>query len=159
VTGDDAAPERLAESGAALVAGIRTHLPGWLTDRAVVVLDAWGGAAAVLDARGALEQAGRAATERVAGAVDDLARRPPGAHRTTPLELLRSAHREPTAVLARLGVGAVVRDPFDERFAPDDVYDLSPKGFADLGGAELGAHLLRWGIVKARLLRPPTDPD
>ena len=73
----------------------------------------------------------------------------PADQRATPLEVVRSAVREPTAVLRAAGVGAVVRDDFDERHLPDDVYDLAPRAVGDLGDPELGPQLLAWGLAKS----------
>ena len=39
----------------------------------------------------------------------------PAEQRSTPLEIVRSAYREPTEILVAAGVPPVVRDPFDER--------------------------------------------
>lgn len=52
--------------------------------------------------------------------------------RTTPLGILRSAYREPTAHLA-FGIVPVQRDPFDIQL-PDDIYGSLPQGaWSDLG--------------------------
>lgn len=72
------------------------------------------------------------------------------AQRTTPLALLRSAGRYPTAVLSAAGVPPVVRDPFDERNDPDDVYGISPATWADLGDEVRDAGIA-WGAAKAHL--------
>ena len=56
-------------------------------------------------------------------------------------------------------MGAVVRDDFDERHEPDDVYDLAPRGVADLGDPELGPQLLAWGLAKSRVLRARAVSD
>ncbi|MEZ5138517.1 MAG: hypothetical protein R2711_07040 [Acidimicrobiales bacterium] len=79
-----------------------------------------------------------------------------------PLALVREAVRHPTAVLAAAGVGPVVRDEFDERAFPDDVYGLAPAAFADLDPA-LGELGLVWGAAKAHVVlrrrraAPPPD--
>jgi hypothetical protein len=68
--------------------------------------------------------------------------------RSNPLALIRQAVPYPTAVLAHFGVPAVQRDGFAEERFPDDVYDLTPAGFADVDPDlhELG---LAWGAAKA----------
>ena len=71
----------------------------------------------------------------------------------TPLQLVRSAVAEPTAVLAAAGVPAVARDAFDERALPDDRYDLAPRAFRDLGDEALGPAQLAWGMAKAALVQ------
>lgn len=71
---------------------------------------------------------------------------------------MRSAVREPTAVLGEIGIPAVVRDEFEERSFPGDTYGLAPRTFADLDDA-LGPEQLVWGLAKATLLRrPPGAP-
>jgi hypothetical protein len=70
---------------------------------------------------------------------------------------VRSAVREPTAVLEDIGVPSVVRDEFEERSFPDDRYGLAPRAFADLDET-LGPLQLVWGLAKAALLRAP-GPD
>jgi hypothetical protein len=71
----------------------------------------------------------------------------------TPLEIVRTAYREPTALLVALGVPAVVRDEFDERAWPDDRYGLVPRSLGDLGDDELAPLHLAWGIAKAAVIR------
>jgi hypothetical protein len=73
--------------------------------------------------------------------------------RATPLEIVRSAYREPTAVLRRAGVPEVVRDDFDARAWPDDVYGLVPRTLGDLGDDELAPLHLAWGLAKAKVIR------
>ena len=72
--------------------------------------------------------------------------------RVTPLQIVRRATTEVTAVLADAGVPAVARDEHEERVAPDDRYDLAPRAFADLD-AELGPVQLVWGAAKAAVLQ------
>ena len=71
----------------------------------------------------------------------------------TPLEVVRSAYREPTAVLAAAGVRPIVRDEFDERAWPDDIYGLVPRTLGDLGDPELAPLHLAWGMAKATVIR------
>ena len=63
----------------------------------------------------------------------------------TPLEIVRTAVREPSEVLERAGVPAVVRDAFDEQAWPDDRYGLVPRTLGDLGDADLGPLAARVG--------------
>ena len=97
--------------------------------------------------------AATAATARVTVELEALLALDPADQRATPLEIVRSAVREPTEALRAAGIGAVVRDEFDERHQPDDVYDLTPRTVGDLGDAELGPQLLAWGLAKSRVLR------
>jgi hypothetical protein len=138
----------------AIVAAVRVALPGYLVSRAGRVADAWGltgeGRAGVDDA---LRAAAMGATARVTAELEALFALDPADQRATPLEIVRSAVREPTEVLRAAGVGSVARDEFDERHQPDDVYDLTPRAVGDLGDAELGPQLLAWGLAKSRVLR------
>lgn len=68
--------------------------------------------------------------------------------RTTPLSVLRDAVRYPTAVLAAAGVPEANRDQDTAARFPDDVYDLVPATFADIGPDVADAGL-RWGAAKA----------
>jgi hypothetical protein len=56
-------------------------------------------------------------------------------------------------VLQAAGVPPVVRDDFDERAWPDDVYGLVPRTLGDLGDADLAPLHLAWGMAKAAVLR------
>jgi hypothetical protein len=68
--------------------------------------------------------------------------------RTTPLSLLRTAVRYPTAVLRAAGVPPVERDDFARDAFPDDDYDLTPASFADVDDSLVEPGLL-WGAAKA----------
>jgi hypothetical protein len=154
-TSDPADRVELGSIGEAIVGGVRTCLPGWVERQVAGILAAWGRLdpgereRVVDEAR----SAGRAAAERVCAELDALFALEPGAQRTTPLEIVRSAYREPTAVLRAAGVPEVVRDGFHERAWPDDVYGLVPRTFADLGDDDLAPLHLAWGLAKARALR------
>jgi hypothetical protein len=145
----------LDESGAAIVAGVERCGPGWVEEQVGRVLNAW----ARLDAgeRGRVEAqaraAGVAAATRVARSLRDLLATPVERQRSTPLELVRTLYREPTAVLAAAGVPPVMREEFDARTWPDDRYGLVPRTLADLGDPDLGPLHLAWGLAKAAALR------
>jgi hypothetical protein len=119
------------------------------------VLDAWDGL--TLDRRAdvadRLADAVEVATRRVGRELTELVATDPAAQRVTPLEVVRGAIREPTAVLADAGVAAVARDEFEERSFPSDRYGLTPRTFADLGDDDLGPLHLVWGFAKAQALR------
>jgi hypothetical protein len=146
---------RLREIGTAIVVGVERCLPSWVERQVERIVDAWGGLDAVAREQ-ALEDAqvaGVAATARVGEALRVLLAAPLAEQRATPLEVVRSAYREPTAVLTAAGVPAVVRDQFDERAWPDDRYGLVPRTLGDLGDEDLGPLLLAWGMAKAAALR------
>ncbi|MGQ0805207.1 MAG: hypothetical protein ACT4PI_15265 [Actinomycetota bacterium] len=152
---DDDATARLEETGAAIVAGVERCLPRWAERQVERILDAWGRldpearAGALEDARAAAI----AATARVGADLRALLATPVAEQRATPLEIVRRAYREPTAVLAARGVPPVVRDQFDERAWPDDRYGLVPRTLGDLGDEDLAPLHLAWGLAKAAALR------
>jgi len=130
-------------------------LPRWVTTKVAFIADAWGrlddDARARLDADALA--ASDAAAVRVVTALTELFATPPLEQRTTPLEIVRSAAREVTAVLAAAGIPPVERDEFAERTFPDDQYDVTPATLADLGDDDLGPLQLAWGLAKAKVLR------
>jgi hypothetical protein len=146
---------RLDESAVAIVAGVESQVPAWAESQVTRLLDAWGGASADVRARAEAESAaaGTTAADRVVAELRALFALDPEQQRATPLEIVRSAYREPTAVLQAAGVPAVVRDEFDERAWPDDVYGLVPRTLGDLGDPDLAPLHLAWGMAKAAVLR------
>ena len=68
--------------------------------------------------------------------------------RTNPLAVFRQATRPVTELLTSLGCAPVVRDEFDERSFPDDVYGLSPATWVDIDEA-LVEPGIEWGAWKA----------
>jgi hypothetical protein len=151
---------RLEEAGAAIVEGVERSLAGWVEREVRRIADAWGGLDPTDRRRldDAARQAGALAVRRVGGALRALLATDPRRQTSTPLEIVRGAYREPTAVLAAAGVPAVVRDSFDERAWPDDRYGLVPRSLGDLGDPELGPLHLAWGLAKAAVVRdaPPS---
>jgi hypothetical protein len=145
----------LAAAGAAIVAGVERAGPAWSVRNVDRILDAWDriDAERRADIRLAAERAGAAAAARVAADLRALLARDPAEQAATPLEVVRTMVIEPTALLRELGIPEVVRDAFDERAHPADVYDLAPRTLADLD-RELGPELLVWGMAKAKLVRP-----
>jgi len=153
-TANDAAV-RLQEAADAITAGVERSLPGWVERQVARILDAWGRASGD-DRRRAADaavRAGVAAAARVTRELATLFALDVLEQRATPLEIVRTAYREPTEVLRDAGVPSVVRESFDERAWPDDEYGLVPRTLGDLGDAELGPLLLAWGMAKAAVLR------
>jgi hypothetical protein len=154
---DDAerAARRLADASAAIVDGVERELPGWVERQVARIVDAWGRLdpaardAAQRDAR----LAGAAAVTRVSARLRELFAADAAAQTSTPLEIVRTAYREPTAVLERAGIPPVERDAFHERAWPDDRYGLVPQSLGDLGDPDLAPLLLAWGMAKADVLR------
>jgi hypothetical protein len=154
-------PEALMAEGAqAIVEGVERLAADWVVGMVTKIVDAWGRldpsarAAAIDNARAA----GNGAATRVAAELRQLFAQDPAGQRATPLEIVRSLRREPTAVLAAAGVPEVERDPYEIRAFPDDIYGIVPKAVADLGDEDLGGALLAWGIGKARAVRRRAEP-
>ena len=145
----------MASSADAILAGVEAAAADYVARRAAEVIDAWGRVDAPdrESATTSLRAAAERATARVLAALRDLFALDPARQRRTPLEIVRTLPREPSEVLAALGVPPIVRDPFEERALPEDVYGLAPRTLADLGDAELGAMLLAWGVGKAMVVR------
>jgi hypothetical protein len=138
----------LEEQARALADAIEAALAPWVIRSVERVMMAWAGEVPVDVARRARE-AGEQARVETGGAVRQLLERDIDDQVTTPLMLLRAAVRWPTAVLLSAGVAPVVRDRFDERAFPEDLYGLTPARFADIEPdlADLG---LAWGAAKAQ---------
>ena len=140
---------RVQAHATALADAVVAALPGWVESSVVRILAAWepgvAPSARVLeDARAA----GVRAAEEVGAEVRALLEADIDDQRTTPLSILRSAVRYPTAVLRAAGVPEVERDPIQARLLPDDPYDLSPAMFADVDPA-LAEPGMAWGAAKA----------
>ena len=146
---------RLEETGVAIVGGIERQVPGWVQTQVERLLDAWGRAPAEIRVRAEAQsvEAGTAATRRIVDQLRALFAVDPTRQQATPLEIVRTVYREPTAVLAAAGVPPIVRDEFDERAWPDDVYGLVPRTLGDLGDPELAPLHLAWGMAKATVVR------
>lgn len=159
------ARKRMREACEGIVDGVEVRLPAWAISQVAHILDAWGRADPPTRARAEAESvvAGRQAADRVVHRLRELLALDPADQAVTPLEVVRSAYIEPTAVLAAAGVPPVVRDAFDERAWPDDRYGLVLRTFAALPGPDgfddLGPLHLAWGLAKAALLRGPGDPQ
>jgi hypothetical protein len=148
----------LAEAGDAIVVGVQRELPGWVRRQVARIVDAWGrlDPATRVRAESEAAEAAHAATARVVADLRRLLDADPADQSATPLQIVRSAYREPTAVLAAAGIPAVERDAFDERAWPDDVYGLVSSGLGnlgDLGDPDLAPLQLAWGVAKAGVLR------
>jgi hypothetical protein len=151
--------ELMAEGSARLLDGVHRLGAAWVVRAVTNLVDAWGKLDAPARAQ-AIESAtvaGAHAATRVEKELRTLFALDPVAQRATPLEIIRSLRREASAVLAAAGVPEVVRDPFETRAFPDDVYGIVLKTPAELGDDELGGALLGWGMGKAKVLRARAD--
>jgi hypothetical protein len=93
-------------------------------------------------ARAAVADIGRRLRDLLALDIDD--------QWTNPLSIIRDAVAYPTGILREAGVEPVDRDATARRLQPDDLYDLTPASFADLG-AEVHEPGLLWGAAKAHV--------
>lgn len=144
---DDDAESTLQSYADALAAGIEASLGEWTVRCVEERMTAWAGAVAP-EVREAARSAGEAARREVGERVAEVLRSDIDDQRVPPLSVLRSAVVYPTQVLADAGVPPIVRDEFDERAFPDDVYGLSPATFADID-PNLHEPGLAWGAAKA----------
>jgi hypothetical protein len=145
----------MAEGAQRLLAGVHAGGGGWVEGAVARVVDAWGALdePARAEVAAAATAAGLRASARVEAELRSLFALDPAVQRATPLEVIRSLRREATEVLQTAGVPEVVRDPFETRAFPDDVYGLVLHTPADLGDDDLGGALLAWGLGKAKVLR------
>lgn len=145
---------QLSTAADALVRGVERTVPEWSVRAAATLLSAWGqlDEARQREVLAQVRKAGEQAAERVARDLAELLALDPGEQRATPLEIIRTAVTEPTAVLAAAGMPDVVRDPFDERAWPDDRFGLVPRTLRDLD-PDLAAVHFAWGMAKAAVLR------
>jgi hypothetical protein len=145
----------MAEGAQRLIDGVTRLGARWVVRAVTGLLDAWGAldAAARASAIAAAGVAGGQAATRVEGELRTLFDLDPAAQRATPLEIIRTLRREAGEVLRAAGVPEVVRDEFETRAFPDDVYGIVLKTPAELGDEDLGGALLAWGLGKAKVLR------
>jgi hypothetical protein len=151
----------MAQGAGRLIEGVARLGPAWVVRAVTTLVDAWGklDSAGRADAIAAATAAGEQAAVRVETELRTLFALDPAAQRATPLEIIRSLRREASAVLHAAGVPEVVRDPFETRAFPDDLYGIVLKSPAELGDDDLGGALLAWGIGKAKVLRSRADGD
>ncbi len=138
--------QRLAQYAAALADGVVEALPDWVA--ASVARRSGGRVPEELQEQ--VAEAGRAASEEVGSRVRELLALDIDEQWTNPLTLIRTAISYPTEILQQVDAPVVARDEQARRFHPDDVYDLTPGSFADLGKTvhDLG---ISWGAAKAHV--------
>lgn len=140
----------LALYATALADGVEDALPGWVAASIVRRLGTDLPEGLPEDFEDRVIEAGRSAADEVGGRVRELLSLDIDEQWTNPLTLIRTAIRFPTEILRSIGAETIHRDEQSKRFHPDDVYDLTPASFADLGQAvhDLG---LSWGAAKAHV--------
>lgn len=140
-----APPDRYAEE---LAAAVERALPRWVEREVRRLMTAFRGGIDA-DTLAAARAAGVQARDEVGARLRALLCTDIDEQRTNPLAVLRGAVRYPTEVLRAAGVPPVVRDEWDERAFPDDVYGLSPAGWKDVDES-LHEPGLVWGAWKAQ---------
>lgn len=140
--------ELLARYAAALADRVEAALPQWVASSVARRLTP--DVTTPDDFEGKVAAAGRAAASEVGGRVRELLRLDIDEQWTNPLTLIRTAIRYPTGLLSELGVPPVDRDAEARRFHPDDVYDLTPASFAELG-PDVHNDGISWGAAKAHV--------
>jgi len=131
-----------------LADGIALALPGWTVRCVERRVREWRGDGLTPDERAEAERAGAEVEREYAPRVRELLAADIDQQWTGPLALVRPAVAVPTAVLRRIGVPPIERDPDDAARFPDDVYGLTPASFADLD-PDLADAGLEWGAAKA----------
>lgn len=138
--------DRLRNYAEELATQIEHALPGWVRRAAQSRLTA--------DQQSALsseiDMAAADATQELGSAARRLLGQDIDQQRTTPLAIIREAVKPVNAVLGAAGVAEVGRDVDARRLHPDDVYDLTPGSYLDLGPDVQDASLM-WGAAKAHI--------
>ena len=142
------ADANLREHGRALADAIDAAIAGWVARSVEARWRAWKGTEADHDLRATAEAAGERARADIGIALRALVDQDVDAQRVNPLAIVRRAVAYPTDVLRSTGMPPVVRDEFDERAFPEDVYGLTPATFADIDPA-LHEPGVVWGAAKA----------
>jgi len=148
----------MREAAEQLIAGVRRAIPPWAVAVVAERYQQWTGSALPETLRVQAERSGEAAATRVAEQLAALLALDPEAQAATPLEIVRSAVREPTDVLRAAGVGEVVRDDFATRAWPHDVYGIVPNTIADFGDEALAPLHVAWGVGKATVIKARRQP-
>jgi hypothetical protein len=112
---------------------------------------AWQGAEVPADVLDAARAAGAQAHAALLPELRDLLATDVDAQRSNPLAVIRRGVPYATAVLQAAGVPPVRRDADAERLFPDDVYDLTPAAFADVGSSVHEPGIV-WGAAKAHVI-------
>lgn len=147
---DPADEAALRAHAMALADAIDDVLAGWVLGCVERVMGAWLGSRQGLpqEVRVASIEAAERARAEFGAKVRELLALDIDEQSANPLALLRRAVSYPTEVLRAAGVPPVVRDAFDERAFPGDIYGLAPANFADIDPS-LAEPALAWGAAKA----------
>jgi len=148
---DPADAAALTRHASVLADAVVASLPGWVERSVAERYRAWRDEEPPGAVVAAARAAGSAAVADVEAPLRALLAEDPDAQRANPLALVRQAVARPAGVLRAAGVPPVVRDPQAERLFPEDDYDLTPGGFADLDPSVHEPGLV-WGAAKAHVI-------
>jgi len=148
---DPADAAALAGHAAALVDAIAVALPGWAEHTVLGRWQAWSGEEPTAEIVAAAGEAAELIHAEAVPALRTLLATDVDEQRTNPLSILRRATRHVTVALVAVGVPPPPRDEHAARLFPDDVYDLGPATFADLGPSVHEPGLV-WGAAKAHVV-------
>ena len=150
-TDDPGDAASLAAYSSALVDAVAAALADWVVRAVEQRWISWQQKDLPRSIRAAAEAAGEQALGEVLPRLSALVATDVDAQRTNPLSIIRAAVIYPTRVLADAGVPPVRRDAEAERLFPDDVYDLTPASFSDVGPSVHEPGLV-WGAAKAHVV-------
>lgn len=146
---------RFAEIGAEIAERVERVLSGWVAAQVTSVAEAWGRldpkTRSGLDA--SVVAVGPVVAVRIAAELRTMAALPVADQVVTPLQIVRGATADVTALLEGVGIPPIERDAFEERAFPADRYGATPASLADLGDPDLGPLQLAWGLAKVQVLR------
>ncbi|MFM7410254.1 MAG: hypothetical protein ACKO8T_08090 [Actinomycetota bacterium] len=130
-----------------LIIAIGHVVESWLVRIAVETYEAHG-QSVTPDFRIAVEDAARAGGEWVLARLKATLEVDVDGQRVNPLQTLREAVRFPTEVLREAGVPMKLRDEYDQKINPEDVYGIGPAHWNDIDESLTEPGIV-WGAAKA----------
>lgn len=148
MTPPDPDAELLAACGESLLEAARAGVPDWVRRTLGAHLTEAGIDPSSEDWVRRVEDAAAATTDEVLTRLAELMGRDIDDQRSTPLQILRDATAHANRVLESAGVAPVVRDEWERRSFPEDIYRLAPAALSDVDESLHEPGLL-WGAAKA----------
>lgn len=130
-----------------LIAAIEHVIKRWLSDAARRVYLAHNGAMSN-EFSASADRAAREGATWVLARLHETLEVDVDEQRVNPLQTLRDAVRFPTQVLFEAGIPTVVRDEYDEKINPHDVYGIGPAHWNDIDESLTEPGIV-WGAAKA----------
>ena len=137
----------LEEYPRALFDAVTTAYPAWLTARAEHILIA-SGRGLTAEECSSLGSAVSESADLMAHGLCALLATDVDDQRQNPLHLLRASSQAVTEFLGSLGLQPPMRDEFETRAMPDDVYAIGPLAWIDMGD-DVHEAGISWGAWKA----------